>query len=222
MIAHSKSAKREKNVENHLFQKRFLQIRIPRSSSKKFRIKFTKQQVSPRDLVEFTTNKTLFGPQVLGTPAYPKKFDLVARPTFPRRAEVIVVELKAGKLSHQDLRQLLGYITFVRYIQTYGGAVGLRGLSEAIGFRVTKRTKISGILIGRQVSDRLMDWMPEELWHFVRICTFKLVKGNWPDDLQEIHVYDRGHQFRRRQHIDGKLLCCSLNLPQFSNYQHMP
>lgn len=174
MKLHGNREKREKLLENHLFEKRYLQIRIPRSPDKKLRIKFTEKQVVPRDLAKFTTKKTLFGPQVLGTPAYPKKFDLVARPTFPRHAEVIVVELKAGKLGYQDLRQLLGYITFVRYIQTYGGSVGLRHLSEAIGFHVTKRTRISGILIGRQVSGKLMDWIPEELWHLVRICTFRV------------------------------------------------
>lgn len=215
MTPHGKRETSEKRLENHLFQKRFLQIRIPRSPSKKLRIKFTKQQVIPRDLVQFTTNKTLFGPQVLGTPAYPKKFDLVARPISPRRAEVIVVELKADKFGHEDLRQLLGYVAFLRYIQTYGGAVGLSHLSEAIGFSVTKRTRISGVLIGRRVSGKLMDWIPEELWYFVRICTFRVVKGKWPDDLQEVQVYDRGHQFRRRQHVVGKSLYSALNPPQF-------
>ena len=206
MTRHGTSKEREKRLEDHLFQKRFLQIRIPRSPSKRLRIKLIERQVNPLTLIEFRTNKTLFGPEVLGTPAHPKRFDLVATPTSPRRAEVIVVELKAGKLGHQDLRQLLGYIAFLRHLQTYGGAGGLQRLSEATGFPITKRTRITGILIGKRVSDTLMDWIPEELWPLLKVCTFKVVKGKWPDDLQGIRVYDRGHQFRRRQHKEGRSL----------------
>ncbi len=203
--------RREERLRKHLLQMRVLEIRAAERRGSRLRVKLTNQEVSPPALANFSKIQTLFGPKVIGNPRYPKRFDLVGRPTLPRRAEAIIVELKAGRLSQQDLRQLLGYITFLRYIQTHGGPIGLRLLSEAFQFRITRRTRLSGLLIGRLVSNQLMEWIPKEVWGLVWICTFKVTEGKWPDDIRKVRIYDRGYRFRRERDRQGKLLHSALN-----------
>jgi hypothetical protein len=195
----------------YLLQRRVLEVRVSGKRQNRLRVKLTNQEVSPLTFTDFTKTPSLFGPQVIGTPQHPKRFDLVARPTYPKRAEAIIIELKAGKLSHQDLRQLLGYITFVRYHQIHGGPMGLRLLSKAFKFRITKRTRVSGLLIGRAVSPSLMEWIPEEIWESVRVCTFRVAEGRWPDNYGKVQIYDRGYRFRHERNRKGKLLYSALN-----------
>jgi hypothetical protein len=203
--------RREEHLRKYFLQRRILEIRVAGRRQSSLRIKLTGHEVSPPVLADFSNVPTLFGPQVIGTRQYPKRFDLVARPTHPKRAEAIIVELKAGKLCYQDLRQLLGYITFVRYIQIHGGPTGLRLLSEAFRFRITRRMRVSGLLVGRALSTRLMQWIPEEVWDLVRICTFRVTEGKWPNDYRKIQIYDRGDQFKRERRRQGKLLRDALN-----------
>ena len=203
--------RREDRLRSYLLRRRVLEVRVPGKPQTRLRVKLTNEEVSPLTIANFTKTPALFGPQVIGTPQHPKRFDLVGRPTYPKHAQVVIIELKAGKLSHQDLRQLLGYITFVRYYQIHGGPKGLRLLSEAFKFRVTKRTRVSGLLIGRAALPSLMEWIPEEIWESVRICTFRISEGRWPDNYRKVQIYDRGYPFRHERYRMGKLLRDALN-----------
>ena len=203
--------RREDLLRSHLLQRRVLEVRVSGRPQKRLRVKLTNQEVSPPTIANFKKIPTLFGPHVIGTSQHPKRFDLVGRPTYPKRAQAVIIELKAGKLSHQDLRQLLGYITFVRYYQKHGGPLGLGLLSEAFQFRVTKRTRVSGLLIGRAVSPSLMEWIPEEIWESIRVCTFRISEGRWPENYRKVQIYDRGYHFRHERDRKGKLLRGALN-----------
>ena len=203
--------RREECLRKHLLQAKVLEIRVAKRRGNRLRIKLTNEEVSLPALANFAKIETLFGPKVIGNLTYPKRLDLVGRPTLPRRAEAIVIELKAGRLNQQDLRQLLGYITFLRYVQTHGGLVGLQLLSKTLQLRVTRRTRFLGLLIGRSVSPKLMEWIPEEVWELVRICRFKVTEGKWPDDLRKIRIYDHGYTFRSERNRLGKLLHNALN-----------
>lgn len=201
----------EDRLRRHLLQRRVLEVRVPGRPQERLRVKLTNQEVSPRTIAGFAEIPTLLGPLVTGTSQHPKRFDLVGRPTYPRRARAVIVELKAGKLSHQDLRQLLAYITFVRYYQKHGGPKGLGLLSEAFQFCVTRRTKVSGLLIGRAVLPGLMEWIPDEIWESIRVCTFRVSEGRWPGSYRKVQVYDRGYPFRHQREREGKLLRRALN-----------
>lgn len=202
--------RKEDRLRDYLYERGILAVRVPQRRREESRFRLLRKEAKPIIYDAFAAYASLFGLRTVGQLRRPASFDLVARP-IPRRSELVIVELKSVNLAFRDIRQLLGYINLVRLIQCYGGKTGLHLLTDAIGLRVTRRTKISGLLIGKSVKGELMEWLPDEIWSLIRVCTFRVCKGKWPDDLQDIRIYDRGEVFLKHRRTKGKKLYNTLN-----------
>ena len=196
----------ERELRKHFMKQGFLSLWPPgqrRGKEKKYRL--LKEHFAPISHSDFRIEDTLFGPRTVGTEKRPKEFDIVATP-IPRRAELIVIELKAEAVTAANILQLLGYINYLRFLQRYLGTAGRRKFSKRLGFRFTSRTRLRGILIGKSVGPGLLDKLPEEVLDIITLCTFRVAKGRWPGDLQKVLVHDRTYPLTRERAREGRML----------------
>jgi len=195
----------------YFWNQRILSIWPPgqrREREKKYRL--LKREFAPVSYKDFRIEDTLFGRRTLGTKKRPKRFDFVATPV-PRRAELVVIEIKAGPITAADILQLSGYINYLRFLQRYSGKRGREHFSKRLSprefqFTFTSRTRLRGILIGKTVGPRLLDKLPEEVLDIIVLCTFRVAKGRWPSRLEKVLVHDRTYPLKRKPAREGRKL----------------
>ncbi len=204
MIVRNKNTKKitEADLSNFLYKKKFIEIHN-KNRKEPYKIKCCGKEVAPFILDDFRQVPGLIEPIMLVTKKRPWQFDLTARP-IPKRQKAVIIELKKGRLQYKDLRQLLGYINYFRKIQKYGGQEGLDHLSQFFDIKITKRTKLEGILIGRRVNRDLLHYIPEEIWRFIHICTFSVKTGKRA--IREVRIKNKGQRYLAEQESKGKKL----------------
>ncbi|MCH7733201.1 MAG: hypothetical protein IIB44_11960 [Candidatus Marinimicrobia bacterium] len=194
--------KPEDYLRNFLWKNEILEIwPVGKKTTRRMRYKILDKEFAPTTYTDFIEEQTLFGSHIVGTKTHPKRIDLLATPVL-KKAELTIVELKVENLTSRDFLQLLGYINFFRYLQKYGGKTGINIISKHMRFDLTPRTKIRGILIGKSFNPQLTDCLVDELTKIVRVCTYKIKLGSFPEDIQEILIHDKGfdsiQEMRRR------------------------
>ena len=194
--------KHEDYLRDYLWSKEKLEIwPVGKKTTRLKKYKILDKEFAPTTYTNFIEENTIFGSNIIGTKAYPKRIDLLATP-IPTQAELTIIELKVGKLTPRDLMQLLGYINFFRYLQKYGGKKGRNTISNHMRFDLTARTKIRGILIGKSYNPQLTDCLVDELTNIVMISTYKIKRGSFPENIKEILIHDKGfdsiNEMRRR------------------------
>ena len=184
--------KPEDYLRNFLWKNEILEIwPVGKKTTRRMRYKILDKEFAPTTYTDFIEEQTLFGSHIVGTKTHPKRIDLLATPVL-KKAELTIVELKVENLTSRDFLQLLGYINFFRYLQQYGGKTGINIISKHMRFDLTPRTKIRGILIGKSFNPQLTDCLVDELTKIVRVCTYKIKLGSFPEDTIPVCIVKVG------------------------------
>lgn len=199
--------KPEHYLRDFLWNKEIISIwPVKKKNTRTEKYKLVEKEFAPATFTHFKNELGLFGKITVGTKSRPKRFDFVAIP-IDNPTELVIIELKVKKegLSPADFLQLLGYVNYFKYLQHYRGEKGREMLSQHIrGIDIKKETKIKGILIGRRYNVQLVKGLYPELEDILKICTFKVTEGKFPNNIQKLLIHDRSFETIQQIKKEGK------------------